>query len=995
MSDFGDNCNIIDDILTSSENNCNYIDLENCTDSLSESYNNHQYCALHLNIHSLPAKFDDLKHLIATLNSCKVTLHFILLCETFLTDNIKDMYNIAGYDMICANRKKGQRGGIAIYVLKEFSHITRDDISVNINQEFESLFIEVSNKGQKMLVGEIYRVPNTSEKKSIEMFDVIANNVKSFKGNVIIGTDQNFDLLKYNDNNNIRLLLNTLIESGLLPTITKPTRVTHSSATAIDNIYIKGQLCYSFCSNVIETDISDHYPVIAFIGKPDGKTNKGLPQTIKYRYLTTDTYVKINQCLNSIDWSVLHSGSVNDSYSHFSKTLTDIVNEAAPLKTKQVSFKHLNREPWMTKGLLISIKRKAKLFNKCKGTSKDGPAYNAYINYNKLLNKVKRKAKSLYLHKLLQDNMKNIKKTWQILNSLLGKVNDKTSVSLLKINNKQIADPKEITEEFAKYFTNVGRTQSSKIPSTNKRSQEYMDQHYLNNSAFFIPTDFVEVCEIINNMKSSNTKGYDEISSVMLKNIMENIAFPISILINRSLLEGQFPDDLKIAKVVPLYKAKSKDDVSNYRPISVLSCISKIYEKVIHKRLLGHLQANNLLSPFQFGFRPKHSTCHAVTKLTEDILLSFENREITLAVFCDLSKAFDTLDHSIILNKLYRYGVRGSILNLFESYLNKRCMYVTNGTNKSEIHEILAFGVPQGSVLGPLLFNIYVNDLGSSLNHSSHILYADDTTLYITGKNINDLFLKMNIELDNLSAWFKANKLALNINKTNYIVFSPNNINTVDMTLTIDSIQLQRVDSTKFLGIYMDSRMTWEHHINYVGNKMSSGLYILNSLKHTLPSYNLSMIYFSLIHCRLTYGCLLWGNSYKKYMNKINTAQNKAMRAVCKVNYNTSASPLFKAKKIMKVNDIYNHQVCQYMYKMNNNILPAPLLNVYNKRSDIHHHLTRHCQDFSIPNYKHNIVIRSFIVNGPKQWFNLSEDLKKGSLKHFCKELKMKFVKSY
>jgi hypothetical protein len=696
-----------------------------------------------------------------------------------------------------------------------------------------------------------------------------------------------------------------------------------------------------------------------------------------------------------MDWSVLHSGSVNDAYSYFSNTLTDIVNKTAPLKTKHVSFKYLNKEPWMTKGLLISIKRKAKLFNKCKGTSKDDPAYKAYTNYNKLLNKVKRKAKSLYVHKLLHDNMKNVKKTWQILNSLLGKVNDKTSVSLLKVNNIQIDDPKEITEEFAKYFANVGRTQSNKIPSSKKTCQEYLDQNYFNNSAFFIPTDYIEICEIIRKMKSSNTKGYDEISSVMLKNIKENIAFPISILINRSLLEGQFPDDLKIAKVVPLYKTKSKDDVSNYRPISVLSSISKIYEKIIHKRLLKHLQANNLLSPFQFGFRPKHSTCHAVTKLTEDILLSFENKKITLAVFCDLSKAFDTLDHSILLNKLNRYGIRGPTLDLFESYLNKRCMYVTNGTNKSEIHEIPTFGVPQGSVLGPLLFNIYVNDLGSSLKHSNHILYADDTTLYITGNNISDLFVKMNIDLDNLSTWFKANKLALNINKTNYIIFSPNIINTTNLTLTVDDIQLNRVDCTKFLGIYMDSKMTWEQHINYVGNKMSSGLYILNTLKHSLPSFNLSMIYYSLIHCRLTYGCLLWGNSLKKYLKKINTAQNKAMHAVCKVNYNTPASPLFKARKILKLNDIYNHQVCQYMYKMNNKILPVPLLNVYNKRSDIHHHLSRHCQDFSIPNFKHNIVIRSFIVNGPKQWFNLSEDLKKGSLKHFCKELKMKFVKLY
>jgi len=257
------------------------------------------------------------------------------------------------------------------------------------------------------------------------------------------------------------------------------------------------------------------------------------------------------------------------------------------------------------------------------------------------------------------------------------------------------------------------------------------------------------------------------------------------------------------------------------------------------------------------------------------------------------------------------------------------------------------------------------------------------------------LFNELNNDIAYLFEWFKANKLSLNINKTNYIIFSKKNISTASYKLYVDNISLKQVTFTKFLGIYIDSKLTWEAHLNHIGNKMTSGLYILHSLKHLLPSYTLTMIYHSLIHCHLIYGCMLWGNTYKKYLNRVIIAQKKALRIICHKKYNSPTSPLFQLRKILKVNEIYKYQVCQFMYKNKYNQLPSPLQQIYNRQHDKHQYLTRHSQDFTIPKCKSTKMYNSFIVTGPKYWFNISEQIKQCSYQSFCKTLKASLISEY
>jgi retron-type reverse transcriptase len=250
---------------------------------------------------------------------------------------------------------------------------------------------------------------------------------------------------------------------------------------------------------------------------------------------------------------------------------------------------------------------------------------------------------------------------------------------------------------------------------------------------------------------------------------------PFTAIINKSLETGEVPSSLKLAKVVPIYKAKNKEEFNNYRPVSLLPCISKILEKVIHKRLYNFLLLNDVLYKSQYGFRPKHSTSNAITELSNDIITSLENKQLTLAVFLDLSKAFDTIDHMTLLDKLAHYGVRGVALEWFRSYLTNRRQYVQVNDNRSQI-DTITYGVPQGSVLGPLLFIIYTNDLPRNLKTVKSILFADDTTIYQSSNNTEKLYKAMNEQLKILEDWFKANKLSLNASKTNYILFRNKNM---------------------------------------------------------------------------------------------------------------------------------------------------------------------------------------------------------------------------
>ena len=437
-------------------------------------------------------------------------------------------------------------------------------------------------------------------------------------------------------------------------------------------------------------------------------------------------------------------------------------------------------------------------------------------------------------------------------------------------------------------------------------------------------------------LKRNKAKGIDDINGniiIDIYDVIKNILFRV---FKASIGQGIFPTNLKIAKVTPVFKSGEKSNVSNYRPISILPVFSKVLERIMYNRVYNHLILNNLIYENQLGFQKNCSTEHAIMQLTRNISESFEKGEYTLGVFIDLSKAFDTVDHTILIEKLQYYGIKGTNLEWLKSYLRNRKQYIHSEGVAKQLLDIKC-GVPQGSILGPLLFLIYVNDFNKASNLLRHIMFADDTNLFLADKNINILFNNMNIELQKVSSWFKSNKLSLNINKTKWTIFHPaakkRLINELP-SLTIDTVLIKKEKVTKFLGVYIDENWTWKHHINAISSKISKSIGILYKAREFLTRNNLKQLYFSFIHCYINYANIVWASTHKSKLEGIYRHQKHAARLINFKHHTSHAIPLLRDLNAFSVfqQNIYN--VLCFMYKCKNRLCPKILSNIYIVKSE-------------------------------------------------------------
>ena len=350
------------------------------------------------------------------------------------------------------------------------------------------------------------------------------------------------------------------------------------------------------------------------------------------------------------------------------------------------------------------------------------------------------------------------------------------------------------------------------------------------------------------------------------------ISYPLTHIINLSLKTGDFPDQLKIAKVIPLFKSGDRNCIDNYRPISILPAFSKVFEKIISSRLINYLEKNNLLTEHQHGFRGQRSTESAVLQFVNNVYRNLEDKLHVAGVFIDLSKAFDTLDHKILLHKLEYLRIRGVSLKLFGSYLHARKQTVYCNQNYSPLQSIVK-GVPQGSVLGPLFFLMYINDFINASTKFKFLMYADDTTLLISDKNLHSLYRNLMSELQKVKFWVQANKLKMNISKTNLILFQNRSIKNSILPVFLDEEIIKQVSHAKFLGVIIDENLNWKTHIDKICLKISKLNGILYKIRHNLTSESMISIYYTLCYPHLIYCVPIWASTWPSFTKKLSIAQ--------------------------------------------------------------------------------------------------------------------------
>lgn len=436
----------------------------------------------------------------------------------------------------------------------------------------------------------------------------------------------------------------------------------------------------------------------------------------------------------------------------------------------------------------------------------------------------------------------------------------------------------------------------------------------------FSPINADAVTKIINGLKCKSSFGIDGLSNILLKSIKEYISEPIALIINQSFRTSIFPDKLKIAKVLPLFKKGDATSLTNYRPISILSSVSKIFERAIHNQITEHLESHKLLHPSQYGFRKHYSTELAGVHLVDSIVKKLNDRYKSVGIFMDLSKAFDTLDHTILVSKLSYFGFSLDACNLIKNYLYNRWQYVDLEGHASK-SKLLSTGVPQGSILGPLLFVMYMNDITNSTESLQPTLYADDTTLLFSpGRNVHPANLTrfLNYALSSVSNWFRANRLSLNVEKTKFMIFHKKNSTPLNIELKIDDLVIERVRTFKFLGLMLNENLDWDDHYCMVKSRVSKSIGILHRLKHILPFSILLTLYHALVMSHLNFHILVWGF----YIDSFFTLQKKAIRAITRSNFLAHTAPLFKNLTLPNLHTVFEVAKLKFYFRYVNRTLP-------------------------------------------------------------------------
>ena len=732
-----------------------------------------------------------------------------MLVETWLSPDLDNIFDLAGYTQYNVYRNS-HGGGVKAYCYENCTVEIIKHLTV-VNDICEVLCFYVSNSKFKYLICCIYRSPSGSIKMFNEYF--FSEIIEKFPINakVIVVGDIDIDLYNPLSNKSIQEFIENMWGYNYFPIITLPAKINENNNltkySLIDQIWSNFTSGRDHISGVIDNLITDHLPIFyAFCNELKYQT-----KYIEFRCVTDEKVSNFINCINRLNFELFEIDDPDLAFTTFYNKLFSEYNSCFPIKRKKINTNLMN-EPWMTRDLRRCVKKKFKIYNLLKRGLISRTRFNVYKNTLAWLIEKMRKN---YYHDKFKYFMGNQRETWKNINKILNRKKKQIINEIVNDDEEKLTGNRTVTY-FNDYFCNVASNLIERLPQ--RENQQFLNTITRNPaSCALYPTNEVEVFNVLKKLKDKGNNLYCIKPSILLA--VASVIIPLLVyLFNSCIFRGIYPSALKTARVVPVFKDGNKNTVSNYRPISNLSSINKVFERLTYERLVSFISKYNIVNNSQFGFRKSCSTTLPIFTLLNDFLDSFRHKTFTIAIFLDLSKAFDIIDRKILLDKLELYGFRGVVNKFLASYLTNRNQYVTYDCFKSNIREI-EYGVPQGSVLGPLFFNLFINDF-SSIPIANKVFFADDSVFYVSDINLEECFVKLRNAINYISKWLNDNRLVVNLGKTKLMMITPNRIAQLPV-ITFNEQQLEWVHGIKYLGIHIDNKLNFNSHLNYVSGRLS------------------------------------------------------------------------------------------------------------------------------------------------------------------------------